>query len=132
MEVEWRRSGSRLLLPIEILRPAPASDLTSLRVTALLDTGATSSGVAKQVADTLALPSIGKEPINTAGGTILANRYLFRIGFPQDSALPFVFDEITGFELIAHGAFQAVLGMDVLARCDFSMSRDGHCVLRLV
>ena len=131
MEIEWRRTGARLLIPIQILRPSPAVDLTPCKVVALLDTGATSSGVAATVAAELGLPSIGKEPINTAGGTVVVNRYLFRIAFARTGEFPFVFDDITGFELIAHGAFQAVLGMDVLSRCDFAMTRDGRCTLRL-
>ena len=126
-----RRKGKKLLIPIQILRPAPAIDLTPFEATALLDTGATSSGVSRTVADTLGLPSIGKEPINTAGGTVLANRYLFRIAFARTGEFPFVFDDITGFELVYHRAFQAVIGMDVLGRCDFTMARDGLCRLRL-
>ena len=70
MEIEWRRDGSRLLIPIQILRPSPAADLSSFDATALLDTGATASGVARHVAEQMALPSIGKEPINTAGGNM--------------------------------------------------------------
>lgn len=131
MEIEWRRDGSRLLIPIQILRPSPTSDLSSFDATALLDTGATASGVARHIAEQMALPSIGKEPINTAGGTVLVNRYLFRIAFSRDQGFPFVFDDLTGFELISHASFQAILGMDVLSRCDFSMTRDGRCTLRL-
>ncbi|UVO50980.1 aspartyl protease family protein [Sphingomonas sp. SUN019] len=128
--IEWRRTGRRIVLDIDILRPDPATDLTAVRVVALLDTGATSSGVAKRIADELRLPSIGKEPINTAGGTILAERFLFRVAFPISGSFPHVFDDITGFELTDHGSFQAVLGMDVLCRCDFTMQRNGDCTLR--
>lgn len=128
--IEWRRGSRRVLLDIAILRPTPATDLTSMPATALLDTGATSSGVTRQIADALQLPSIGKEPINTAGGTILSERYLFRIAFPIANSFPFIFDDITGFELTDYRSFQAILGMDVLSRCDFTMSRTGDCTLR--
>lgn len=128
--VDWRYDGPRILIDVDVLRPTPASDLTAERVTALVDTGASSSGVAKSVAQRLRLPSIGKEPINTAGGTIMSDRYLFRIAFPNPTGFPFVFDDLTGFELTNFSHFQALLGMDVLRRCDFTMRRGGSCSLR--
>lgn len=57
-------------------------------------------------------------------------RYLFRIGVLLDQPLPYIFDEIAGFELMEMGGFDAVLGMAVLRRCDFHMHRDGRCELR--
>lgn len=126
---EWRRTGRRILLDLLILRPDPPNDLTSVSVRALLDTGASSCGIARDIATRLDLPSIGKQPIFTAGGLIQSERYLFRVGFPQESSFPFIFDDITGFELTDTSAFQAVLGMDVLSHCDFTMRRDGSCSL---
>lgn len=67
--------------------------------------------------------------MDTAGGTILSDGYLFRVAFPIDGAFPFVFDDITGFELNEFSHFQAVIGTDILARCDFTASRDGRCSL---
>lgn len=130
MELRWRRTGSRILLDLLILRPDPPNDLTSVPVRALLDTGASACGVSSSVARHLDLPIIGKEPIVTAGGLIQAERYLLRVGLQLDEPFPFIFDDIVGFELADHDAFQAVLGMDVLARCDFEMHRDGTCRLR--
>ncbi|HEX8387386.1 MAG TPA: retropepsin-like aspartic protease [Sphingomonas sp.] len=130
MEIEWRRTGRRILIDLLILRPDPPSDLTAETVRALLDTGASACGVSRSVARRLDLPTIGKQPIVTASGLIQAERYLFRVGFSQ-SSLPFIFDDITGFELAGADAFDAVLGMDVLSRCDFHMLRDGTCRLRL-
>lgn len=129
--VEWRRERSRILVDVLILRPDPPSDLTSLSVRALLDTGATTSGVSRRIAEHLGLPSVGKRPVGTAGGLILVDRYLFRVGFATQGGLPFIFDEIAGFELVEMTNFEAVLGMDVLGRCDFTMRRDGTCSLRL-
>ncbi|WP_375391132.1 hypothetical protein [uncultured Sphingomonas sp.] len=99
-------------------------------MTALLDTGASSCGVSRAIAGSLDLPSIGKQPIITAGGIVLSERYLFRVGFPQAQSFPFVFDDLTGFELTDDTAFQAVLGIDVLARCDVVLDRTGRCVLQ--
>jgi predicted aspartyl protease len=130
VEVSWQRSPRRILLPVQVLPPEPAHDLTGRSATALLDTGATTSGVARGIARSLDLPSIGKEPINTAGGTILSERYLFRLGIPRPGAFPYIFDDVTGFELSDGSSFDALLGMGVLARCDVILLRDGSCTLR--
>ena len=96
-----------------------------------MDTGASSTGIARNVARQLDLPSIGKEPISTAGGILQSERYLFRVGLPVRGSFAYIFDDITGFELIDNEAFGAVLGMDVLSRCDFHVSRNGLCTLLL-
>lgn len=44
----------------------------------------------------------------------------------EGAPLPFVFEEVSGFELKDGLAFDALIGMDVLDRCDFSMERDGR------
>jgi gag-polyprotein putative aspartyl protease len=126
---DGRRVGRRILLDILVLRPDPPSDLTSLSVRALLDTGATASAVGRATAEAMSLPSIGKRPIVTAGGTVMAEHYLFRAGFAQPGGYPFVFDDLTGFELFNADRFDAVLGMDVLSRCDVLLYRDGRCHL---
>ena len=88
------------------------------------------------MAEKLGLIGRGKRPIGSAQGEGQAERYLFRIGLkperPGDSApaFPFVFDEVIGFELANSFQFEALLGMDILARCDFTMRRDGVCILR--
>jgi hypothetical protein len=57
-------------------------------------------------------------------------RYLFRVGLSiEGSPVPFVFEEIIGFELKNASSFDVLLGMDVLGQCDFSMTRDGRCRL---
>jgi hypothetical protein len=43
---------------------------------------------------------------------------------------PFVFDEVIGIELTNALEFDALIGMDLLGRCDFAMTRDGSCSLR--
>jgi hypothetical protein len=43
--------------------------------------------------------------------------------------VPFVFDDVSGFELAETFIFDALIGMDILAQCAFSMERDGRCSL---
>ena len=137
--LEWTHDGRRIVLPILILRPE-ASDLTASNALALLDTGATTSGIVRRIADALDLAPAGKRPIYIARGLAQVERHLFRVGLAEPSddgapQFPYVFDETLGFELsdttsLPDGrALDAVLGMDVLRSCHFTMQRDGKCRL---
>jgi hypothetical protein len=133
--LEWAREQHRILLPIQILLPFPVSLLTGVNATALLDTGSSISGVALALAESLGLHRLGKLPLKSAQGLGQVERYAFRVGLlPGDPgrapSFPFVFDEVVGIELTNTFEFNALIGMDVLARCDFSMERTGRCRLR--
>jgi hypothetical protein len=133
--IEWRRERRRILLPVHILRPVPATDLRGIEATALLDTGSSVSGVAAALAEKLRLKTLGKRPLASAQGYGQAERYSFRIGLSPVStsevspSFPFVFDEVIGIELSDELEFNALVGMDVLAQCDFAMERTGRCSL---
>lgn len=115
---------------MEILAPEPVTDLTSVAARALLDTGSTTSGVTSGIADQLRLPRLGKRPLGSAQGEAQAERFLFRVALRlPDAPLPFVFNEIMGFEVRDGFAFNALIGMDILGQCDFEMRRDGSCRL---
>lgn len=134
--IEGRHDGRRIILSILVLRPEP-SDLTAVDALALLDTGATTSGIVKRIADELDLAPAGKRPIYIARGIQQVERYLFRIGMIETSQdisprFPYVFDETLGFELsdttsLPDGrSLDAVLGMDVLSDCTFSTWKGGR------
>lgn len=130
--IEWQHDGRRILLPVVVLRPTPSADLTGHEGIALVDTGSTTSGITPRVANGLDLRKRGKRPIGSAQGEGQAERYLFRIGVRPMSpgpAFPFVFDDVIGFELSDAFQFDALIGMDVLNRCDFAISRRGGCAL---
>jgi predicted aspartyl protease len=129
-ELSWRHDSRKILLTISVLKPEPVSDLSSVEAVALLDTGSTTSGVTRGIAERLQLPHLGKRPLASAHGEAQVERFLFRFGLPvEGEALPFVFDEVNGFELKNGFAFQALIGMDILKHCDFSMDRGGRCRL---
>lgn len=90
---------------------------------ALLDTGANVSGVARHIAQSFHLPEMGKRPLIIAQGLGNAQRYLFRVGLrtEEDIGFPFVFPETLGLELNDGTSLDAVLGMDVLSQCHFTM-----------
>ena len=119
-------------MPILILRPTPTTDLTSVEAMALLDTGATISGVAKHVVRQLDLPRVGRRPLMSAQGLGQVERFLFRFGLKisdSPSAFPYIFRETMGFEIVDGSSFDALIGMDILSQCDFEMRRDGTCRL---
>lgn len=122
-------------MPVQILLPFPVTELTGIEATALLDTGSSVSGVASALAERLRLKGLGKRPLLSAQGQGQAERYSFRIGLSPNSspssapAFPFVFGEVIGIELTHTFEFDALVGMDVLAQCDFTMDRTGCCSL---
>ena len=137
--LRWRHDRRRIVLPVIILRPEPV-DLTQVGALALVDTGATTSGIVQRIANELGLAPAGKRPMHIARGVQQVERYVFRVGLASTGDLgqpifSFVFEETLGFELsdttsLPDGRrLDAVVGMDVLSRCDFRLGRDGWCEL---
>jgi hypothetical protein len=135
--IEWTREARRILLPVTILAPVPVTELTGVDARALIDTGSSVSGIASRVAGQLGLRRLGKRPLMSAQGEGQVERLAFRMGFRPDvgplkaPAFPFVFDEVIGIELTNAFEFDALIGMDILGRCNFEMRRDGYCRLEL-
>ena len=133
--IEWRRDRRRILLPIQILAPFPITDLRGADAIALIDTGSSVSGIASGLAERLGLKGQGKRPLVSAQGQSEVERYSFRIGLPGGSSsgagprFPFIFSEVIGMELTNAFEFNALVGMDVLGQCDFTMERAGRCSL---
>ena len=133
--IEWTREKRRILLPCLILAPFPAVDLGGIEARALIDTGASASGISKDIAERMGLAPMGKRPLKSAQGEGQVERYAFRIGLhhaTEASAVgfPFVFDEVIGIELTTAFEFNALLGMDILGQCDLTVMRSGRCTLR--
>jgi len=131
--IDWRQDGRRIVLPILILRPDPSLELSGFEAQALIDTGSTTSGITPRVAESLGLPKRGKRPLGSAQGEGQAERYLFRVAIriPATApSFPFVFDDVSGFELAPSFSLDALLGMDILRQCDFSIHRRGLCTLQ--
>jgi hypothetical protein len=130
---EWLHDQRRILLPILIFRPHNPTDMTHAPARALVDTGATASAISISIADELQLQSHGKRPLQSAHGLGQAERFFFRIGIYPDQAdansFPYIFDDIFGFCLTGSEHFDALIGMDILSQCDFSINREGRCEL---
>ncbi len=104
-------------------------------VEALIDTGATGTGLRPDVAQRLAIPGRGRRRVVTANGDILVAEYRIRLGFypgvfdgdPEalSSAMPHVLE----LGLLVHALrdmfhYPLLIGMDVLSHCDFEIKRD--------
>lgn len=115
----------------------------SATVTALLDTGATKTGIRPDFVAALGLAKRDRAPVHTANGTRLADLYLARLGFwpaePSDdlaataaSQLPYVIDrEFLIQSLLPDFPHEMLLGMDVLGMCEFHISSRGTAELHL-
>lgn len=135
--IEWRHNRERLLLPIVIL-PGYNSENSrqSLSIEGLLDTGATGTGIRRDIAQELRLRPKGQRRVYTANGLIVASEYIVRIGFvcgdytdPEfepERQQPFVLErERVGFELQPAFAYPVLIGMDILGTGDLRIDRRG-------
>jgi Aspartyl protease len=129
------------LLPVAVLPSAAAENAHALAVIdALIDTGATGTGLRPDVAASLNIPGRGKRRVVTANGDMLVPEFRIRIGFfcgnfggePTAQSSPYVLE----FGLLVHAlreqfAYQMLIGMDVLSSCDLHLRPDRSATLRL-
>jgi hypothetical protein len=89
------------LLDLRVLRGGDSTDMTSMTARALLDTGATVSGIGPRVVAELGLASHSKKRLKSATDEVFVDYYLFRIGFDLPGSeletdawrLPFIFND---------------------------------------
>ncbi|RJF93704.1 retropepsin-like aspartic protease [Sphingomonas cavernae] len=136
-EINWHHDRSKLILRAAVMPPAGAPNETTLiEVQALLDTGATASGLTARIAKALGLTSLGKKPVQTAGGMIQTDRFAFRAGFYMAEpgsvpAFPHMLDgTIFGIGLADVNSFDVIIGMDVIGRNYLELRPDGLCTFR--
>ena len=115
----------------------------SVTVNALLDTGATKTGLRPDLLERLDLEKRDRAPVQTANGTRLTDLYLARLGlWPAEadddlsmkvnSELPFILDkEFLIQSLLPDFPHEMLLGMDVLGMCEFRISGNGTAELEL-
>jgi hypothetical protein len=139
-EICWRHGGQRLLLPVAILPSAASDNAHAMQVVdALIDTGATGTGLRPDVAEALRIPGRGKRRVLTANGDILVAEYRIRLGFycgkfdgdAEAAGSPYVLE----LGLLAHALrplfpYAVLIGMDVLSRCELRLDR--NCLATLI
>lgn len=142
--ISWGHDRRQLFLPVAVMPSASSPNPQhTVTVTALLDTGATKTGLRPDIVAELALSKRDRAPVQTANGTRLADLFLTRLGLwpsllPDDpfesasSKLPYVLDrEFLVQALLPDFPHQMLLGMDLLGLCEFSISSIGTAELQL-
>lgn len=134
-------SNSQIILnvgifPVDFIAKAKVGTAASLDVfPALLDTGAQTTCITKNVAEKVGLDPIGKVPVQGVSGVADHNNYLFLLGFvfgnpkkKQASGTAHIVETpIQGAELaIEGGKFEVLLGMDVISMGSLSVQGNGH------
>lgn len=142
-EIRWRHAGQRLILPVAVLPSLAAANASQVEIVdALIDTGATGTGLRPDIAEKLNIPGRGKRRVITANGDILVAEYRARLGFypgtfagaaeAPPTAMPYVLE----LGLLVHAlreffTYPLLIGMDVLSQCDLELSRDHSVRLAL-
>ena len=88
---------------------------------ALWDTGATKSVVTKATANDMGLIPIGLADVNHAGGHDIRNTYLINVFLPNHVGIAGVMASECP-DIV--GAFGAIVGMDIIASGDFSITNE--------
>ena len=143
---EWLKSGGGTMAAVWCFqslcfrRRSRTTPIRSEVVDALIDTGATGTGVRPDIAAKLHVRGRGRRLVSTANGDMLVPEFRLRLGFypgffnSQASASSATMPTILDFGVNAHAlregfAYALLIGMDILSKCDFSMDRSGSCSL---
>jgi hypothetical protein len=138
-----RHDRSQAFLNVAILddaliaRLATAGDTgkpTSLPIfKALIDTGSQTTCISRDVALAIGINPLGKVPIRGVAGVSYHNYYLFKVGFPfggsgndgSVTSLHIASAPIEGVEMTVGGAFDVLLGMDIIGLGSLKVDGDG-------
>jgi Aspartyl protease len=131
--IEGRHDRRRIIIPIAVLVSHNPHDLSFELFQALVDTGATASGLGPNVVDRLGLKSHGKRPLGSATEERQLPFYVFRLGLfdaGDTNKLPYIFGDLNGFGWPHRKDFDVILGMDVLSQCGLNMTSDARWSIR--
>jgi hypothetical protein len=113
--------------------------VAAILYSALIDTGASCTCITPKVVDDVGLAPIGKRTVSGVHGKKVVHQYRFQAAlfFPGPapttgltSAGPMVIP-VLGVEFESSGAFDILLGRDILCRGVLTISFDGHGTLSL-
>ena len=99
----------------------PATVPPTTHTKALWDTGASKSVVSSAFAKKLGLTPVGSSKVRHAGGESLSNTFLVNLFLPNKVSIHGVL--VTEFD--PHDHFDVIIGMDVIALGDFSVTNVG-------
>jgi hypothetical protein len=139
LELRGHHGGTRIILPVVILPPVEAASEHSMAEgRGLFDTGASATAIAPHFVDRLGLKWRGKRQVVTVRGNEFANQYRFRFGFLQEplggaaSGSPFLLEsDLYGIDFTPTGAFDVLIGMDVIRQGETLLRKDGTYSFRI-
>ncbi len=132
--------NGQCLLDVHVALPTETFNLSDkTKFKAVIDTGARQTGISQKLVDALSVPIAGHSAITAIYDTYDAPYYHVHViltilrdqnnGEKQDLMLKtFQSLPVFGFSQ-AHKEFDVLLGMDVLAECDFSMHHNEFFIL---
>jgi hypothetical protein len=89
------------------------------RYNAIWDTGATNSVLSHNLVSALGLISTGQVVVNTAGGTIIVNKYIVDLHLPNTVIVE---DVVVTEAPNGIGGADMLIGMDIISRGDFAVT----------
>lgn len=142
--INWRHDRRQLFLPVSVMPSASADNAShAITVKALIDTGATKTGLRADLVERLGLAKRDRAPIQTANGTLITDLHLARLGLwtsqiEEDvfqlsrSTMPYILDrEFLIQALRPDFSHEMLLGMDLVGLCEFQLRCDGTAKLLL-
>lgn len=120
-----------VLLDVEVRFVLPFEDdekQLSVKLKALIDTGATGSCISRRLAAACRLEQISAVQIFSAQGASVSPLYEVDIVLPNGST----FEKVSVMEVAGSNNFDVILGMDILTKCDFAISNvDGEMIFTM-
>ena len=126
--IEGHHDGRRIEIQIAVLRSDNPTDFSFEKGIALVDTGATCSGIGPRIVKALELNNIGKRPLGSATEERIMPFYVFRLGVLEEGdtsqalqvpTFPYIIGECVGFGWEMERQFDVILGMDILKKSKF-------------
>lgn len=141
---EYDEKCLELIVPVTVGKPGKSRKISrktkphGLPYGALIDTGATISGISQKIIDEVRLKFVGSKTVITAEGLTSLDVYFFSLalqlteivdnenGFTEEAA--YSSQLIKGIKIYAekHSKYDVILGMDVISRGSLKLDPDGH------
>lgn len=114
------------------LRRGTEIPANALGIPALIDTGATSTCISREIAERAGIQPIGMRPMSSATGSEPRNLYLVSLLLPfGTTGLVRPNLQVMEFTPFANSPFQALIGRDVICLGVLTMSFDGRFTFSL-
>jgi len=122
--IRFGGKASQIVTPVTVMPPfdpnGPPALVPEFKTMALWDTGASKSCISPKVVEALKLAPVGIAKMSHAGGTTDANRHVVNFMLPNRVGCAGLV--VTEFATSIGGAFEVIIGMDILVLGDMSLT----------